>query len=466
MAFVAFGASAQTDDPVIMTIGGNPVARSEFEYSYNKNSNSTVIDRKSVAEYVELFVNYKLKVLAAEAAGIDTTAAFRKEFAQYRDMQVRPTFVNDDDIEAEARKIYRQTQQAVDAEGGLVHVSHILVGLGQQASKARQEEARQRADSIYEALRSGADFADMARRLSSDRASAARGGDLSWIRKGQTVKEFEAQAFAAKVGEATRPFLSPYGYHIIKVTEKGNFPPYDSVRADIRLFIEQRGLRERIIDANIDSIARHSSPRLTPRQVVDRRAEQLQAGDKELRGIIREYHDGLLLYDISNRMVWERAANDTKALEAYFKRNRKRYAWSSPRFKGIAFYTRDEADAKEVRKVLKKLPFDDWAEVLRRQFNDSTVRVKAVKGVFAQGDNALVDRMEFGKDTASAIPDGYAVEATFGRKIKAPQAYTDVRDLVVADVQELMERQWVADLRKRYDVKIDNDVLGTVNNHK
>ena len=62
-------AFAQTD-PIVMTIGGKPVTRSEFEYSYNKNNSETVVDKKSVAEYVDLFINYKLKVLAAEAAGI------------------------------------------------------------------------------------------------------------------------------------------------------------------------------------------------------------------------------------------------------------------------------------------------------------------------------------------------------------------------------------------------------------
>ena len=110
MLIVASSASAQTADPVVMTINGKPVLRSEFEYSYNKNNSETVVDKKNVADYVPLFVNYKLKVLAAEAAGIDTTSAFRKEFLTYRDQQVRPSFINDDDVETEAYRIYKETQ--------------------------------------------------------------------------------------------------------------------------------------------------------------------------------------------------------------------------------------------------------------------------------------------------------------------------------------------------------------------
>ena len=110
MLIVASSAGAQTADPVVMTINGKSVLRSEFEYSYNKNNSETVVDKKNVADYVPLFVNYKLKVLAAEAAGIDTTSAFRKEFLTYRDQQVRPSFINDDDVETEAYRIYKETQ--------------------------------------------------------------------------------------------------------------------------------------------------------------------------------------------------------------------------------------------------------------------------------------------------------------------------------------------------------------------
>ena len=96
----------KSDDPVIMTVNGEPVLRSEFEYSYNKNNSEGVIDKKTVEEYVDLFVNYKLKVCAALDEKYDTLTSFKEEFAQYRDQQVRPTFVTDDDMLAEAHRIY------------------------------------------------------------------------------------------------------------------------------------------------------------------------------------------------------------------------------------------------------------------------------------------------------------------------------------------------------------------------
>ena len=349
LLLAAGSVSAQTADPTIMTINGQAVPRSEFEYSYNKNNAETVVDKKSVADYVDLFVNYKLKVLAAQAEGLDTAKAFRDEYLMYRNQQVRPSFIDDNDVEREARNIYKQTQQRVDGNGGLVHAYHILVALQQKASQASQDSAKLRADSIYTALKKGADFEDLARRCSDDKMSGMRGGDLSWVQKGQTVKEFEQKIFGMKKGETSEPFLSPFGYHIVYVKDRGNFFPYDSVRTDIRRFIDQRGIREQIITQKIDSIAK--ADKVKPGDILDKRVEEMTANDPSLKNLIREYHDGLLLYEISNRTVWNRAAKDDKALEAYFKKNRKKYRWDEPRFKGIAYYVKDAADVENVKNV-------------------------------------------------------------------------------------------------------------------
>ena len=465
MLLVASSAGAQTADPVVMTINGNPVLRSEFEYSYNKNNSETVVDKKSVADYVPLFVNYKLKVLAAEAAGIDTTSAFRKEFLSYRDQQVRPSFINDDDVEAEARKIYKETQTRIDSNGGLVRPSHILLMLKQNATQAEQDAAKLRADSIYTALVKGANFADLARRLSDDKGSASRGGDISWVQKGQTVKEFEDVVFSMKKGELSKPFLSPFGYHIVKLMDKQNFFPYDTLRADIRRFIDQRGLRDHIVSQKLDSLAKAAQPATTVQSLLDKRADEMAAKDPALRNLIREYHDGLLLYDISNRLVWDKAAKDEAGLAAFFKKNRKRYAWTEPRFKGIAYNCKNAADVEAVKRSIKKVDFDDWAETLRKQFNDSTLRIKVVKGIFKKGDNALVDREIFQVETTYTAPKGYEHTAVFGKKLKAPKTYDDVRELVVADYQEYLEKQWIADLRKQYPVVLNEEALATVNKH-
>lgn len=464
---MAAGAATAQDDPTVMTINGQPVARSEFEYSYNKNNAEGVIDKKTVDEYVDLFINYKLKVAAALDARLDTMASFKTEFAQYRDQQIRPTFVGDADIEAEARRVYDNTKRAIGPRG-LVRPAHIFLYVGQKATDAERQKVKERIDSIYAALKGGADFAETAKSLSQDPGSAANGGLLPWIGPSQTLKEFEDKAYALKDGEMSEPFLSPAGYHIILMKGHKQLEPYDSLRGNIMKFIEQRNIREHLALARIDTIVARSAGTLTREQVIERRADSLMAADPALKNLIREYHDGLLLYEISNRMVWNKAATDTLGLEAFFEKNKKKYAWSQPRYKGMAYHVKDKADVEAVRDCVRKLPFGEWAEALRTTFNnDSVLRIRVEKGVFKEGDNALIDREVFKKDVKVAPTKDFPIDAVYGKLLKkGPEEYTDVRGLVTADYQDLLEKNWVAELRKKYKVEVNKDVLKTVNNHK
>jgi len=453
------------NDPTIMKINGQPISRSEFEYSYNKNNSEGVIDKKSVEEYVDLFVNYKLKVAAAFEAGLDTMQTFKKEFLSYRDQQIRPTFITNADVEAEAMKIYKETQERIDGNGGMVKTAHILLAAKQQAPKEDVEKARMRADSIYNVILNGGDFAELARKYSDDKRSGMNGGELGWIQKGVTVKEFENAIFNMKVGEISQPVESPFGFHIIRVEDKGNFFPYDSVHADILKFIEQRGIRERIIDEKLKSLAAETEG-ATVESLLDERTKELEANDLELKYLNKEYFEGPLLFEISSRTVWDKAAKDEKGLAEYFKKHKKNYKWEEPRFKGMVYHVRDAADVKAVKNCVKGLAFDKWAERLRTTFNsDSIHRIRVEKGIFKKGDNAFVDKLVFKTDANPKKLDEFPIDSYYGKVLKAPEDYTDVRPLVTADYQEELEKAWVEELRKKYEVIVYPDVLSTVNNH-
>ena len=461
---MAVSAFAQSD-PVVMTINGVPVTRSEFEYSYNKNNSEGVIDKKTVDEYVDLFINYKLKVAAALDAKLDTLSSFKNEFAMYRDQQVRPTFINEEDVMKVAHEIYDDTQHYVDSLGGLALPSHILIKVEPNAKESEATNARIKADSIYFAINKGADFSEMARKYSDDPGSAAQGGKIGWIQPGQTVPAFEETVYSLKVGEMSRPVKSAFGYHIVKLLDKKPFVPFDSCREGILTYIDRNGIREHIIDQKIDEIISKDST-LSREQVVEQRAIDLSEKDSDLANLIREYHDGLLFYEISNQNVWEKAAKDEAGLENYFKNNKKKYKWDSPRFKGMAYHVKDKADIKAVKKCVKGVPFDKWAEKLHAGFNaDSVLRIRVVKGIFKAGDNPLVDREVFKKKVTVPPTKDYPFDAVYGKVLKAPKEYTDVRGQVLSDYQDLLEKQWVEELRKRYVVKVNKEVLATVNKH-
>lgn len=462
----AFTVQAQGSDPVVMTVNGVDVPRSEFEYSYNKNNAEGVIDKKTVAEYVDLFVNYKLKVAAALDARLDTVGTFKTEFAQYRDQQVRPTMVTDEDVEREARRIYENTRQSI-GERGLIRPAHIFLFLKQQASEEEARTVRTRIDSIYNALKAGADFAELAQKHSQDPSTARNGGLLPWVGPNQTLKEFEETAYALQPGEMSEPVQSAAGYHIILMKERKQLEPYDTLRPNILRFIEQRKVRERIVDEKLAGMVKASGGSLTKESIMASKADSLSATDPEMKYLIKEYHDGLLLYEISNKTVWDKAAKDEKGLQAYFKKNRKRYNWEEPRFKGMAYHVKVQEDVQAVKDCVKKLPFDKWAEALRTTFNnDSVIRIRVEKGIFKKGDNALVDREVFAADTTVQSLKDYPIDAVYGKVLKkGPEDYSDVKGLVIADYQDALEKEWVAELRRKYIVVINEDVLKTVNNH-
>ncbi len=455
-------AFAQSEDPVIMTVNGQPVLRSEFVYSYKKNNSEGVIDKKTVEEYVDLFVNYKLKVAAALDEHLDTMESFKQEFATYRDQQVKPSFFTDKEMETEALKIYNNTKEDIGPRG-LVNLSHILIRVKQQGSAQDQNTARQRIDSIYDALKNGADFAELAKRVSEDPGTANNGGKLSWIRPKQTLKEFEDAAYALNKGEMSAPVLSPVGYHIILMNDRKQLEPFEELKGDIYKFIENRGLKEQMVEAAVNNAAK--SAQVSTAELLEKRAEELSATDNDLKYLIREYHDGLLLYEISNRMVWEKAASDEAGLARYFQANRKKYDWEQPRYKGVAYNTKDKKDIKAVKKTLKGLAFDRWADQLRTTFNgDSVIRIRVVKGLFKAGDNKLIDKKVFKmKDVVVPPVKDYPYEDVYGKLLKkGPESYEDVRGQVVADYQDQMEKEWVASLRRRYPVTINKEVLNTV----
>ena len=464
---VAFAVHAQSD-PVVMTVNGVPVTRSEFEYSYNKNNGEGVIDKKTVEEYAELFVNYKLKVAAALDEHLDTLSSFKDEFAMYRDQQVRPTIVTDAEILDEARKAYNRAKESIGAKA-LIRPAHIFFRLSTKATQHEQELVRQRADSVYRALQAGADFAALAAKVSQDPRSAAREGDLGWMQPGQTFVEFEEAAYALQPGQFSRPVLTPEGYHIILVKERKQLEPFEELKDMIVRSFEQQGLRDAIADMKVQQRIEQSGGTLTGQQVMQARADSLAAVDPEMKYLIQEYHDGLLLYEISNREVWERAEKDETGLRAWFDAHKKDYAWQEPHYKGIAYHVKTKADVKAVKRSIKKVPFEQWAEVLRTTFNaDSVIRVRVEKGIFKAGDNGTIDRLVFKlkQTTFDAENADYPIEAVYGKKQKKyPDDYTDVRGEVVADYQQMLELEWVKSLRQRYPVQINQEILKTVNRH-
>lgn len=450
------------DDPVVMRIAETTVLLSELEYAYHKNYAPDERGSNNLGEFAESYLDYKLKVQAALDAHLDTLTTLRTAYERFRNRRMARPFVRSPQLETEVRRTYEVARHEVEARGGMVKVAHILLALRQDATENQRRVAERRADSVYRALRKGADFSEMARRCSDDSKTAPYGGELPWLTKGETVKKFEDVAFALKEGELSRPFLSEFGYHIVLLRARQPYFSYESQRDELYRQVEMGKLREAAMRSKDVPGGLMALKEVT--LATDVESEEYQDTGQEEDLLLREYHDGLLLYEITNRTIWEKVGNDENALAAYYKRHKKEYRWEQPRFKGVAFYVRNYNDVKKALQVLEKTPSSQWKSALERTFNkDSEEGIKIEEGLFLPGDHPLVDRNIFHAGIRPSPYLGFHVGATHGKLLKkGPETYEDVRSLVLADYLEYLEREWVSSLRKRYPTTVDKNVLATI----
>lgn len=213
-ALLISAAQAQpADSPVLMTINGDDVTLSEFESIYKKNNANAALDQQSLEEYLELFVNFKLKVKEAEKQGLDTVGSFRKELTGYRAQLAQPYLVDRNVTDALIREAYERMKEEVNA-------SHILIRVDQAAGSNDTLVAYRKAMSIRKQLTRGSDFAELAARMSGDPSAKENGGNLGYFSALKMVYPFESAAFKTPVGEISKPVRTRFGYHILKINDR------------------------------------------------------------------------------------------------------------------------------------------------------------------------------------------------------------------------------------------------------
>ncbi len=203
-------------EPVLMTIGNTKVTVAEFENVFHKNnSKEGAPDAKSLSEYVDLFINFKLKVKEAEEMGLDTAKSFKEELGGYRKQLAQP-YLTDKDVN---EKLLRETYDRMQED---VHASHILVKVSESALPKDTLEAYNKIMKIRARIIKGEDFNKVAaeKGISDDPSAKDNGGDLGYFTSLQMVYPFESAAYKTKTGEVSMPVRTRYGYHIIKVVER------------------------------------------------------------------------------------------------------------------------------------------------------------------------------------------------------------------------------------------------------
>ncbi|MFC2086764.1 peptidylprolyl isomerase [Bacteroidota bacterium] len=632
---------AINNDSILIIIGDKEFTKSEFLRIYEKNNNN-VYDPKTIEEYVDLFVNFKLKVIEAENRGMDTTKAFIEELSGYRQQLEEPYLTNEEFQDSLIKEAYermeyelnvshiviRCSEQALPKDTliaynkaieirdrilngedfekvvkatsddpsakqnagnlgyfsvfqmaypfesvaykleepgeismpvrskfgyhiiklndkipsrGKLKVAHIMKIVPQDAPEDTIQKKKEDIYSIWDLVKSGADFKKLAKLYSDDRGSAPKGGELPMFSGGRMVREFEEAAFALEsIGDISNPIQTPYGYHIIKLLDKKKIGSFEEEKAGIQKAVNRgdrakakeddliNDLKEyhhfyenenalRVFLGKLDTALMEET--LANLAISDElndilfsfadtaffqqdylrfllnKYEEGRRGDKlqlafayysdfvseklkeyerkhleyrydDFKYLMQEYHDGILLFEITDKMVWSKAVKDTVGLEKYYEENKTNYNWGE-RVKAAIFSTTDKEIAEEakvlVKKSLSKSKISN-KDVVEEFKQDSVTPLKMSEGTFAKGWNSLLDNMEWEVGVSPVIEENNKFYIVKIEEVLEPQpkSLNAARGLVIADYQNYLEKLWIEELRQKYPIEINKSLLKTL----
>lgn len=635
--------SQDIKDKVLITIDDREITLGEFERVYNKNNSDAVTEKQSVDEYLDMFINYKLKVIEAENLGMDTTQKFIKEFGAYRDQLAKPYLTSEEIREKYAREAYERMTKEVNASHilirvdknappedttyaygkmlsirkrildgenfetvaratsedpsarqnggnvgwfsafrmvypfestayntpvgeismpvrtaygyhivkvndvrparGRVRVSHIFLRTPESMPEEEVQQKKELIFSLYDSLQAGANFEALARRYTDDESTASHGGLLPWFNSGQMIAPFEDAAFALEnKGDISKPVNSGFGWHIIKLVDKDAVESYEEERPSLMQEV-MMGDRKRMGDEDyIDTLKKEYNYRfnkenynellsrldtsilnaswdperasdlvekpvftladetVTLRGFIDHLASRQQKRQNELvenyvkeqynkfesdwileyekenlpnkypeyRYLVQEYHDGILLFDLTDEMVWTRAVEDSAGLEAYFNNHRDEYLWEQ-RVDAILVTVKDSSILQQARELTNrfggKRKFSQEFLLEKLCPEDTTQScVTITTARYEKGGNEELDATGWKEGLSETyIHEGYPA-FYFVKGILEPsrKELNETRGMVTADYQEYLEKQWVQQLREKYQITVKRELLSRV----
>jgi len=189
---------------------------------------------------------------------------------------------------------------------------------------------------------------------------------------------------------------------------------------------------------------------------------QLEVENPDFKALIGEYHDGILLFDLTDKKVWSKAVKDTLGLDQYYEQNKNNYMWET-RLDASVLTIRDLSIVKSLNKMLKKGPTDE--QILAKFNHDSIQKVTIEHKKFAKGDNALIDGMAWNPGISKLIPQGDTANfIVVAHKVVAPEPklLSEIRGTITAEYQNYLEKAWISELRAKYPVTVYREVFNSI----
>jgi peptidyl-prolyl cis-trans isomerase SurA len=614
----------------VLTIGDENISLEEFNNIFYKNNHDSTITKEYLDEYMDLFVNFKLKVIEAKELGLDTNQAFINELEGYRKQLANPYLKNNEFDDKMLNESYNRMKEDINASHillavdekasdkeekraydkalviresiisgkvsfseaaknnsddksaefnggdlgyftvfmmvydfetaaygtsigdismpiktkygyhlikvndkrdavGQVNVAHIMFKTGEGADINRINEAKNKITKVIELIRDGEDFSDLAEKFSEDRTTAVKGGRLPAFGVGKMVPEFESIAFSLNnIGDISEPFLTDFGWHIIKLVEKKPIAEFSEIQSDLKRKIEkdsrselsQKALYEKLRNSytvkniskkysafrkkaalktskgsfiklnennstllTIDGIS-ISTNDFTEYILVNQSAgsnidqlyvnfvnerllayedSKLEEKYPQYKALLKEYREGILLFDLTNKKVWTKAVEDTIGLQSFFNTNRSNYNWSE-RVNATIYSCNNLSTAKKVkRKIYKKnRGFTSNAEILKEINANDPLSLQINTKKFVKGENKYIDNINWKTGVAKDIilKDGsYILIEIHELLAENYKELNETKGKVISDYQNDLEKKWILNLKLKYTIKINTDNL-------
>ncbi len=399
---------------------------------------------------------------------------------------------------------------------GRIKVAHIMLLTPSSLSSADQERKKQQINELYHKLMEGASFTELAENYSEDKGTARTGGVLPWFSKGDMVASFEEAAFElSRDGALSKPIKTTYGWHIIKRLEREQPGTFEEEQKSLRQQVLRSQRIQVAVDTLVEKLlSQHSSLMLTQRikwfyapaaanlslsdtllvyknetyslselqaymhqvlphdslmsnpilveksfkdfvqdKVLASRKAELTELYPEYRYLLKEYHDGLLLFELMDKRVWGKSSEDSSALLRFYKEYETNYMWPE-RYQGTVYECTNAKVCEQVKKARRGGLFRKGLsdEQLLSRFNEDEKMLTITSDLFVQGENGYIDAFVWGQ---KQVP-GYVFIK--GEKIKpTPKPFKQVKGQVMADYQEMLEEKLMAELHNKFKIEINEE---------
>jgi peptidyl-prolyl cis-trans isomerase SurA len=401
---------------------------------------------------------------------------------------------------------------------GEILVAHIMKMFPKDMTPEIKAQLKVQIDSIYTVLKNGADFAELAKATSDDKRSAVQGGEMAWFSSGRMIPEFANAAFAIQnIGDYSEPIETPYGYHIIKKLDTRPVATFEESKANLETRIKQdpersitskqvfidklktqynysenTDVKNKLFNKNsndtldfanqvlfkidnksftVEKFQKYLKEKNTEpvsflsqfnnwveAEITALENSKLEEKYPDFRYLIQEYHDGILLFNISEEKIWNFASVDTLGLEEYYKKNTNKYSWEE-RFKGMVVTCKNDSVREEADKFFAaEMTVPEILDLLNAKENLISINESA----WEKGANPVVDYYVWN----GPKPNNFNSELTFIRGDKIPpqpKILDEARGLYVSDYQKYLEEKWLKELRAKYKITVNKKLLKSIN---